>query len=411
MAQVLTPEKYVGVNYGTYTDSRFLPSVFVIGNAIGPVVSLGDSIKTLNRNKDWRQQVARRQDASLDYLRSGFLYRPAHFHASSSYQFKDGATPVIISSSYTARNVFGHSLISTADDTALRDLALARLKNRLNGNIGNFNALVPLVELREMRGLVRATAKLTTGLVKTLLTIKKTKGKSAAKYASEAWLNFSFGVRPLVSDTQKASEAIAAYLQRVDHQNVSIHGSSSKTWRAGSKNSGVNGPYGVVCAEQFDGLHTLSYRYVGGVNLALASSNNYGLQETFGLTMSNLPSLLWELTAFSWIADYFTTMGAYLEDTFQLPPGSLIYLNLCKRYTFEGQSTYKVRSVNTGVLLGHHVEHSGFIRYNYFQRTKLASIPHRALRFKTADEIGINAVNRLLNLTALLVPNALKRGR
>jgi len=39
----------------------------------------------------------------------------------------------------------------------------------------------------------------------------------------------------------------------------------------------------------------------------------------------------------------------------------------------------------------------------YFDRSKLSSLPYGSFRFKSVDEVGKNAVNKLLNLSALLI--------
>jgi hypothetical protein len=240
-------------------------------------------------------------------------------------------------------------------------------------------------------------------MVVALANIKRTKGRSAVKFASEHWLNFSFGVRPLLSDIQSASDAIASYLARTD-KSLIIHGSASKEWLGGQVLRGQTGPYGVSTLRSTDVKHKLSYRFVGGVNLRLASSNNYGLTETFGLDIGKtLPSLGWELLPFSWVADYFVNVGAYLGDTFQLPSGALKYLVVGKRYSMEGRFSIRTDVVAPDppvACWAYSVP--GRLAYKLFQRTKLPAIPHIGLRFKSVDQVGINAVNKLLNLVSLV---------
>jgi hypothetical protein len=310
-------------------------------------------------------------------------------------------------------SVPGVSLINSVDDTALRDLALARLKNRLNGDLNQVKLLVPLAELREMRGMIHASANMATDLVKSLLEIKRTKGKSAVKYAADAWLNFSFGVRPFVSDVQNACESISSYLLRQRFTRV-VHGSATKTWLAKEKASATP-LFGFNTYNLFEGVHSLSYRYVAGIDFSFLTSNNYGISDQFGFEFASLPASAWELVPYSWLVDYFTTVGAYLDDTFVVPPGSTIYCVLNKRYTLKGESRVSISSITPdpgqNALISYFGPSYGnatrpMLDYSTFSRTKLSSLPRRQLRFKTADEIGKNAVNRLLNLTSLLAPSA-----
>lgn len=117
---------------------------------------------------------------------------------------------------------------------------------------------------------------------------------------------------------------------------------------------------------------------------------------------------MWELTPYSWIADYFGTVGAYLDDAFVSYPGKLGYLNLIRRYSMtsdinysfnatEGTSSYKNYVLDQYVL-------PDVFNYARITRTPLTAIPHRVLRLKTKDELAQHALNKLLNLTALLKP-------
>jgi hypothetical protein len=361
---------------------------------------VGSSNRVTLSDPDWKVKVALMQDATNAYTAS-------YFHVVPS--FSRGVTSTVVSSpsnyhiesSDSYRGVNGWLQVNSADDVSLRELALKRLKQRLESNIGSFNVIVPAAELYEMRGLIRQLAYLSTGLVRKLIYIKKTRGLAAFKYASEAWLTYSFGIRPLLSDVSKLSEAIAAYLER-SRVVVRVRGSAVKRWTTSTSWTNT-GAYNSTFTGVYSAHHLLRYRYTCGVDVNLLSGNNYGVDEHFfgsGLGQ-NLPSVGWELLPFSWIVDYFTNVGEYFSDTFVLPPGSTKYLSLTKTYQMWGQTTGKyTATAPTIVTVSRHSP--GIIKYNLIQRSKLASIPHASLRFKTADETGINAVNRLLNLSSLL---------
>jgi hypothetical protein len=407
--KVTIPDKYPGYQRESYVDSRD-PGI-VQYDGTGPTLfSLGSAIYTQQSNKDWKAKVARRQDATSNYEMARFQYRPLGWFADSVSRVGNVA---VVTAHATNRSVLGYNSINSADDSAIMDLALSRLKNKLNGNIEQVKLMVPVVELREMRDMIHASASMATDLVNALVKIKKTKGRSAFKYASDAWLNFSFGVRPFVSDMNNIADSISTYLNNKSGGFTKVvHGSATKQWISNETQGAVH-LYGFDTLNLFEGLNTLSYRYVAGVNFNFLTANNYGISDQFGLNFESLPSSIWELIPYSWLIDYFTTVGAYLDDTFVLPPGSTIYVSLNKRYTLEGALRYnRIERPNDGIQARianegppYKANQRPFFKYIYFSRTALSSIPHRSLRFKTADEIGKSAVNKLLNLTSLLAPN------
>jgi len=381
------------------TDTR-KPGVVTLGNLYNIWTKYGDNVQTGVENPNWRHQVARGQDATTAYTRSWYRGRPATLTA-LTHTVENWPYGYTISSYDTVHETTGWNHINTIDDVALRDRALARLKSRLQDNIGNFDSVVPAVELRELRGLVRGSAELTTSFLQSLIDIRRTRGRSAAQWASQAWLTYGFGIRPLISDTQKAAEAVASFMERSD-RSIRLRGSASKQWVTSANLTGTGGhncPFYLNASIR----HTLSYRYTAGLRLDLKSGNNYGVTDHFGLELSALPSIGWELVPYSWVVDYFTTVGSYLGDTFVLPPGSTKYLTLSKLYKMEGV----LRGTHRSVYVNSHVLHTscrpGFIEYTRLDRSKLSALPRASLRFRTVDEIGSNAVNRLLNLASVLV--------
>jgi len=120
-----------------------------------------------------------------------------------------------------------------------------------------------------------------------------------------------------------------------------------------------------------------------------------------GFTWEALPSIGWEFIPFSWIGDYFTTAGSYLEDVFYSPPGSTIYVTLNRKYTYTSECALTHIAWKGGKVLD---QKSGLARVSFFSfdRQKLSSLPHRDLRFKTMDEVGLGSIKKLLNLAALL---------
>jgi membrane-bound inhibitor of C-type lysozyme len=293
------------------------------------------------------------------------------------------------------------SQVNSADDAALKDIALAKLKRKLAASTKSAQALVPLAELRELHGLVRGTERAAVDIIKTLLTIKQTKGRSVAKYASNAWLTWSFGIKPMIADTKAIVESIGEYLTRNDF-NIRLTGSAKKSWFSSVKQPGTTGIYGGKLIWSAQLKHELSYRYIAGFDVNWKSGNNYTVYDQLNISSEALPSVAWELIPYSWVVDYFTTVGAYLEDTFSSNASTTKFVVLNKRYTMSGNLNGGLAPELSQVV--NSTCRPGMVDYFSLTRTSLgAQLPTRQLRFKSFDEIGVNGVNRLLNLASLLV--------
>lgn len=364
----------------------------------------GNSTKAGVSNPNWKVQVAKGQDATTAYTRS--VLNGKAFSVSGTAYWPPGT--LVLGTKHFAHShgviqpsANPGSAINSAEDYALRDQALGRLKRKLSSQTKSAQALVPIVELREMRGLIRTTAELSTNLVKSLLAIKQRRGRTAHKFASEAWLSWSFGIKPMIADTKAIADSIGEYLTREDFS-VRLTGSASKQWISSFRQLKTTGIYGATLNWHGDLIHELSYRYTAGFDINWKSANNYGISDQLGLNIGSLPSVGWELIPYSWLVDYFTTTGAYLDDTFSSNASTTKFVVLNKRYTLQGGIGGGLDKISSQVVES--TCRPGYIDYFLLTRTPYGTqLPTRQLRFKSWDEIGVNGVNRLLNLASLLV--------
>lgn len=364
---------------------------------------VGDSYVDRIQNRDWKVQVAKGVNASTNYRRVGQEISVGSARC-ETLRKSDGR--------YRGKDILRIApawTFAVATDSALQNLALSRLKRKLSKQTGSMNAMAPLGELKDLGVTIRGIKELTTGVLSTLINIKRTRGASAYKYAAKAWLTFNFGVSPLLSDFAKACASIEKYLTNADHT-VRLTGSAQKDWFTNSSESNITGCLGATAKSKSVFYQTLSYKYVAGFDLKIDSSNDYGVGQHFGLGLPQLLPTIWELTAFSWVVDYFTNVGDFLEDAFTAPPGVTKYVVLNRRHTVEVFSTvdhtltaeYKFVSNSPGMSYG---------RYYDFQRTSLSSLPHVGLDFKTQQQIGSFGLSKVLNLASVLVsgPTSLAR--
>lgn len=350
---------------------------------------------------DWKVLVSRNQDASGYYFRRETSFQPKW----SEQKELCRQSGVTISSNTRCFYLDDPSLHLKDErvDFALRDQAIGRLKNKIGSRSKQVNVLVPLAELRELRGVIRALTYHGLDIAHALLQIKRTKGKSAFQYAAHAWLQWSFAIAPTVSEAIEISDAIQQHIEQSGGGKYTDYGVAKKEWttvRTATFNTGYYAHADVVIRHR----HKLSYRSAAGYTLPLTAGNLYDGRESFGLEFGALVPTMWELAAFSWLFDYFSTAGAFLEDVFVSDPQTAIYTNITRKYrcdiTYEFANP-RVTS-NQGGMSSVIGEPSSAV-FTEIERHVLPKLPRRQLRFKSSDEVGKNAVNKLLNLCSIVV--------
>lgn len=395
MPSIETPVRVVLSTYELINDSRNAkPSITNIRttNSYGK----GSELRVTNTNPNWKVQLAKRIDATTPYFIERHTVIPGRveaetFQRQSWYTIRADHSSTVLGSIPTS---------FTLTDNLLASQASAVMKRKLRSSIGQVNGIVPVVELREMRGMLRSTVKSATTLVSTLLDIRRTKGRSAGRYASDVWLNFSFGIAPTIGAIQEVSESINKYMTRKDR--VLKEFAFAKTdWKTGTYYSGT-GPFGCYLRSYGDFQWSRSCKLTASFVYQLKSANSYGLSDQLGFTKENIVPAIWELVPYSWLIDYFTTAGSYFEDAFSADFGQSIYITSNFKLTVSGDISHRVVPFSRDVNLIHVVTRNTHFRYFAFNRSSLSNLPRAPLRFRSFDEIGHNATNKLLNLTSLL---------
>jgi len=289
-------------------------------------------------------------------------------------------------------------------DTSVNEIASNIFKSKFSEKYSEFQSLIPLAELKETRGLIRTTADITERLLLELIAIKRGRGsvKRISHLASDAWLQYSFAINPTIGDIESLLDTIGDHLTRND---MMFNISKGFTKNRQSVVRGTNPSYLPDMTLNWSRSinEWVGYRYTGGYLLNLQSGNDYSTFKRFGLTYQSLPLVGWELTPFSWVVDYFTTMGDFLEETFTSQPGKSVFLCNTHKYTRVAITTgYFTPNAGNVKIVSQKVEPE-ISSYTYMKRTQQSALPHRALRFKTYDEIAYRSINKLLNLSSVLV--------
>jgi hypothetical protein len=350
------------------------------------------NVRTFTRVPDWRVKIAKGQDASAAYSRSIYKLFPVRYSAQTS---DVSATSV----AYGTQT--GLSLIAVPVWAPLVDRALTQIKHKLNGYIGNAQVLPPLAESREIHRLVRQINGLGLETVKSLLAIKKTKGKSALKLFGDVWLGFGFGVNPMLKDIEKAANAILDYTTRQD-SHVVIKGTASSDFHSGQKGNpvGSNMAYGANITVDSSAHHVAGVQIVAGIDLQLRTAASYSVTDHLGLEISEIPSALWELTPYSWAVDYFVTVSPWIDDMFFTLPGVTKYITQSKKY--QVTTDWVARPIIQPGFTCSMNASPGLLQHVSFTRELLSSLPSRSIRVKSTDEIAKYGVTKLLNLASIL---------
>lgn len=391
----------------TINDTRNSPCL--VSSSGMPKVLVGYDSKRGQTNPGWRDRIAKGVDASSPYTRRVWSPKaPARISAELSTLGR--FEPAYRIDSAGKFQLWGCGSPQFTSDEETYNRALRKIKNQLSSRVGSMNAVVPLVELRELRGLIGQATFLGTNFMLAVLQAKRTYGRSVWKYLTETWLGFSFGLAPLVNDINSAIQAVASYMAR---SNISSRLTASATKYGQYSYTPVTAitqvPFGALgWKNSGKASYKLSYRFTGAFDVDLVSGESYTPLQHFGATLGQIPATLWELTAFSWMADYFSNIGVFLEDSFSASPGMTKYLVMTRKYSMDWESTFSLvlptprnnpngcvvlNSLGNGVATGH---------YDEFARTVLANLPHATLYLKSIDSIGRDGITKLLNLISLV---------
>jgi hypothetical protein len=223
---------------------------------------------------------------------------------------------------------FNHLGVNTA---GADNEALSRIYTRIRTERSHMNGMNFLGELRETIQLIRKPAAALTKKVNQLLTTlhkkKQRLGQVPPSRRSDEWskvfsgslLEANFGWSPLISDIRAIAETaarIAVEPPKRTRITATAETSSSVIYPANPYKcmNTVLGWWGTV-----NGSGRLSTKYTCKITVGLnwpqecALSATKGLATVFGFTAENLIPTLYELTPFSFLADYFSNLGSVIE--------------------------------------------------------------------------------------------------
>jgi len=361
-------------------------------------------------NKDYKVQIANMQNASTAYSTIYYEILREGIARTTNKKYDSFAKCDFDYYGYRECHPFtGHLPVPT--DDALRDAALGKLKKALSKDVARFEGLVNIGELTELRSTIKAIAQSLTNILRTLVDIKyairhmsPAHARNAVARASDLWLAWSFGIKPMLGQAEALGQALGAYYS--DPRSERYYGKAEKKWMTHQKNLGslAIGAH-TACQHNLRVEHSLSYKYDAGVKILIDSANDYAsIDKQFGLQFGDIVPAMWELTPYSWVFDYFVNFGEFLSDYFTAPAGNTIYCTLATHYRAIKHYDFGPVIVGNDPTI-HDVEFTFehcVVIDGSFTRTIQPELPHRTLHFKSVDQIADNWFNKALNLAAIL---------
>jgi hypothetical protein len=295
-------------------------------------------------------------------------------------------------------------LLSGYQDSVTRDIALTKIKRKIQSDKGDYAVLSNVIQdVYELRRTISGGLDLIDDLVNTLhglVTSGRYRGRDLVSMAAEAWLTWSFGIKPTISDANDLIDSIAAYLSRKDHIKhfQASHYADSKN---STRSSVISPARGVQCRINEEVYRNSSYKFIAAINYVLLSGNNYGPQEHFHVHPTDIVPMLWELLPWSWVADYIVTAGAFLEDTFQSNNDILVYgiENHRLSHSLVGHVTdvtYMPGWQQDSLSITPHM-----VEFGSLNRAPLSALPGRIFRFHTSFEMEKNSLAKIANLVSI----------
>jgi hypothetical protein len=161
--------------------------------------------------------------------------------------------------------------------------------------------------------------------------------------ATDTWLAYQYGVKPLVQDIKGAASAANAAANGHQRYEVQRLIGSGKAEEGTSEleslsRNGFASPGVVISVMQ---RCTASVRILGGYSVGLDRSPEMGFLDQFGVAPDNWVPTAYELFPWSHVVDYFTNCGSVL-DAFSL--GSVKFIWLVQTSRFERYLTKDIAS-------------------------------------------------------------------
>jgi hypothetical protein len=223
-----------------------------------------------------------------------------------------------------------------------KDRVIAQASTQAHSNVASaeFETLIFLGELRQTLQLLRSPLGKIDDLLKKTQKKARRKGVSLARYLRDQWLSARYGWGPLLRDVDNVVKAVQSLQNRErirhtarGHADLKDSVSHDKDLAAGS----------YTCAYQT--FLEIEYSVRAGIIYEMDHRN------TFGLSLSAVPSTAWELIPYSFVLDWFVNVGDYIQAIVPKPGVSILGSWHTHKEVWTSQATLSVKSYGSETII------------------------------------------------------------
>lgn len=307
-----------------------------------------DSRITSDNYPDWRQRIAEHRDATTDLVGTRNLlycwpyeYKIVHrdftYTVKGRYPFSNVPTSISGTTAARAAAIAKQKFASRARDTIhswqggvfageLRETArlLASPTKRLRGEVGSLmnRALTEQPRIKRLRQILDTTRRrrtfnrVTQALKEAQIRELKKTLASMRNAIGDTWLEWSFGVKPIIQDANDAAEAFRRLAggERFEALHIKASHTERDVINSTVENTLATWLGGVPQYAKARATDVQTSTYIIRADYIGESPNaNMPLPAIFGLDLSSVLPTAWELVPWSFFVDYFTDVGSAID--------------------------------------------------------------------------------------------------
>lgn len=180
--------------------------------------------------------------------------------------------------------------------------------NRAYSNLNSAELDVGVI-LGEMKETLMGIAQPLTALRKLLLQYRRwnVKRTDVINASSGTWLEFRYGIMPLISTIQDIMEQVDRQLRTATDKTLRAKG--KVVWESRQKwdSSGYPGLFAINCTSDFVESHRMT------THIYYTYDGLQTWQQRYGVDLTSIPSILWELGTLTFVWDWLFGIGDWLQ--------------------------------------------------------------------------------------------------
>jgi len=205
-----------------------------------------------------------------------------------------------------ARVLSANSLVSDSDIKSATTVASTAAYKKSNSH--DADTLIDIAEMKQTLRMFRDPIQSSSSFLRKINAgkrgIKNLSSQDAIAYANGLWLQYRYGIRPLVSSVQGVIKALNKIRSKKRH---TYRGS----YRLKSAQS-TTGSY-ITAGSLVNFNYAFTYSDEVLIRTGLLVEDDITLSQELGVDASGLLALPWELVPFSFVADWFANVGDYFN--------------------------------------------------------------------------------------------------